>query len=140
MNDLLRKIGPWIDQAIYAGITVYALFHWQWSAHYLVGISLTFVGFTLWTIAKLQLGASFAVWAQAKRLVTTGLYSKIRHPIYFFGGIAILGLFVAWGRLVPLVLFLAFYTTQLLRMKKEEAVLEQAFGDEYRRYKASTWF
>lgn len=139
MTCLLKKLGPWVDQAIYAGFGIFALAHWQWNAHYLAGITLTIAGFVLWTIAKIQLGSSFTVRARAKKLVTTGLYSKFRHPIYLFGGISILGLFVAWGRLIPLVCFLVFYSTQLLRIKKEEAVLEQAFGEEYRRYKTTTW-
>jgi protein-S-isoprenylcysteine O-methyltransferase Ste14 len=29
---------------------------------------------------------------------------------------------------------------QLVRARKEEAVLEAAFGEEYVRYKAGTWF
>jgi protein-S-isoprenylcysteine O-methyltransferase Ste14 len=73
-------------------------------------------------------------------LVTTGLYSKVRHPIYLFRGIAFLGLFIAWGKLIPLLCFLLIYPLQILRARKEEKVLEQAFEEEYRRYKASTWF
>jgi protein-S-isoprenylcysteine O-methyltransferase Ste14 len=55
-------------------------------------------------------------------------------------GIAFLGLFIAWGKLIPLVCFLLIYPLQILRARKEEKVLEQAFGEDYRRYKASTWF
>jgi protein-S-isoprenylcysteine O-methyltransferase Ste14 len=33
-------------------------------------------------MARVQLGTSFAVSPQAKELVTRGLYSKIRHPVY----------------------------------------------------------
>ena len=73
-------------------------------------------------------------------LVTKGLYSKFRHPIYLFRGIAFLGLFIAWGKLIPLLCFLLIYPLQILRARKEEKVLEQAFGEEYRRYKAGTWF
>jgi protein-S-isoprenylcysteine O-methyltransferase Ste14 len=97
-------------------------------------------GFALWMVARAELGASFAVRAKASELVTSGLYSKIRHPIYFFGGIAIAGLFIALGKIVPLTIFVLGYSTQFLRIKKEEAVLEQAFGEDYRRYRASTWF
>jgi protein-S-isoprenylcysteine O-methyltransferase Ste14 len=91
-------------------------------------------------LARVQLGKSFAVRAQAKTLVTAGLYSKFRHPIYLFGEIAYLGLFISWGKLVPLLCFLLIYPVEILRARKEERVLEQALGEEYRRYKASTWF
>ena len=74
-------------------------------------------------------------------MVTTGLYSKFRHPIYFFGELAFAGLFLAWGELIPaLAFFVLTCPTQIVRSRKEEAVLEKAFGEEYRQYKASTWF
>jgi protein-S-isoprenylcysteine O-methyltransferase Ste14 len=39
-----------------------------------------------------------------------------------------------------LILFFLFYPFyQFLRARKEAEILEKAFGDEYRRYKASTW-
>jgi len=98
------------------------------------------LGLALWVLARLQIGKSFSVSAQARKLVTTGLYSKFRHPIYYFAGVAFSGLFIAWGRLYPFLIFLVMYSVQILRMKKEEAVLKRAFGDEYRRYRASTWF
>jgi protein-S-isoprenylcysteine O-methyltransferase Ste14 len=107
---------------------------------YIVGIGMAIFGFALWVLARIQIGESFSVSAQAKALVTTGLYSKLRHPIYVFAGIAFLGLFIAWGKPLPLVGFLIVYSMQIFRIKKEEAILEEAFGEEYRRYRGSTWF
>jgi protein-S-isoprenylcysteine O-methyltransferase Ste14 len=98
------------------------------------------LGFALWMVARVQLGKSFSVRAQARALVTTGLYSKFRHPIYLFGELAFAGLFIAWGKLIGFLYFVLVCAVQILRIRKEEAVLEQAFGEEYRRYKASTWF
>jgi protein-S-isoprenylcysteine O-methyltransferase Ste14 len=87
------------------------------------------------------LGKSFTVTAQARKLVTTGLYSKIRNPIYFFGGVAFLGVFIAWGNPYALGGVAVLYSAmQLSRARKESAVLEEAFGEDYRRYKANTWF
>jgi protein-S-isoprenylcysteine O-methyltransferase Ste14 len=40
------------------------------------------LGFILWTVGRFQPGHSLTVSAQAKRLVTRGLYSRIRNPIY----------------------------------------------------------
>jgi len=114
--------------------------HGPWNTRRVIGISMAVIGFSLWMLARVQLGRSFAVRPQAKALVTAGLYSKFRHPIYLFGGIAYLGLFISWGKLIPLLCFLLIYPVEILRARKEERVLEQAFGEEYRRYKASTWF
>jgi len=59
--------------------------------------------------------------------------SKFRHPIYLFRGVAFLGLFIAWGKLIPLACFLLIYPLQILRARKKGEVLEQAFGEDYRR-------
>jgi protein-S-isoprenylcysteine O-methyltransferase Ste14 len=61
-----------------------------------LGICRTVVGFPLWLTAHVQLGASFAVGAQAREPVTQGLYAKIRSPIYLFGSIALAELFCSW--------------------------------------------
>ena len=97
-------------------------------------------GISLWALARVQLGSSFSVTPQARRLVTTGLYSKFRNPIYLFGGIGYLGLFIALGNWPALALFAVLYSYQIPRVKREEKVLEAAFGEQYRRYRASTWF
>ena len=131
----------WIDLAVFLGSGVFVCSQWQWTVRYLVGIGMAVVSFTLWMLARIQLGSSFSVRAEAKALVTTGLYSKLRHPIYLFGGLAYLGLFLAWGKLLLTLAFLALIIpTQIVRLRKEEAVLEKAFGDGYRRYRANTWF
>ena len=88
----------------------------------------------------LELGKSLAVTAQAKKLVTSGLYSKIRNPIYVFGSCTIVGLILTVGRPIWLLVFIAIIPLQVWRTGKESSVLESAFGDEYRTYRASTWF
>ena len=130
----------WIDVLFFFGFGVFVIYHEPWNTRGLVGIAMAVVGFGLWMLARIQLGGAFAVRAQANALVTTGLYSKFRHPIYLFGGIAYLGLFISWGKLIPLLCFLLIYPVEILRARKEERVLERAFGEEYRRYKAGTWF
>jgi len=130
----------WIDIAVFLGFAVFVCSQWQWNGRYLLGIGMAVVSFALWMLARVQLGKSFSVRAEARALVTKGLYSKFRHPIYLFGELAFLGLFLAWGELIPaLVYFAVLVPTQIRRSKKEEIVLEQAFGDEYRRYRAGTW-
>ncbi len=135
------KLLYWIDALIFLAFGVFVISHGLWNTRYAIGITMAVVGFGLWTLARVQLGGAFAVRAQAKTLVTTGLYAKFRHPVYFFGGIGYLGLFIAWGKLIPSVCLLLFYLLlQIPRARKEDKVLEQVFGEEYRRYKASTWF
>jgi protein-S-isoprenylcysteine O-methyltransferase Ste14 len=106
----------------------------------IIGICLLAGGFILWTTARFQLGKSLAVTAQAKKLVTKGLYSKFRNPIYVFGSCVIAGLILVMGRPVWLLVFLIIIPLQIWRAGKESSVLEAAFGEEYRKYRAGTWF
>ena len=136
----MTKVMFWIDLPIILGFGAFIVSQWQWDFRYLMGLGLALAGCTLWGLARVQLGKSFSVRAEAKALVTTGLYSRFRHPVYVFGGVAYAGLFLAWGKLIPGLVFALIYPIyQTLRARKEDAILEQAFGEEFRRYKAGTW-
>ena len=111
-----------------------------WTAMQAFGMCSMIAGFVLWTTARVQLGKSFTVSAQAKQLVTGGLYSRIRNPIYVFGSCVIVGLILVLGRPIFLLIFLVVIPLQIWRARKESSVLEAAFGEEYRKYRAVTWF
>lgn len=111
-----------------------------WGAMQIAGMVLAAMGFILWTVARFQLGASFAVSAQARKLVAHGLYSKIRNPIYVFASFVIVGMILVSGKPVWLLIFALIIPLQIWRARKESGVLEAAFGEEYRRYRAKTWF
>lgn len=111
-----------------------------WTPLQIAGMSLIVVGFVLWTIARFQLGASFAVKAEARQLVTRGLYSRIRNPIYVFGSWVLAGAILVFGKPMWLLIFFVLIPLQIWRARKESAVLEAAFGEEYRNYRAGTWF
>ncbi|MDQ2835692.1 MAG: isoprenylcysteine carboxylmethyltransferase family protein [Acidobacteriota bacterium] len=111
-----------------------------WSTPRLVGAVIVAASLPLFVIARWQLGTSFSVRAKAGALVTTGLYSRIRNPIYLFGGLVTVGLSLfasVWG---PLVVAAVLLPLQASRVRREESVLAQAFGEEYERYKRQTWF
>lgn len=111
-----------------------------WGNMQIVGACLLLIGFVLWTVARFQLGASFTATAQARQLVTHGLYSRLRNPVYIFGSCVIAGVILVVGRPVWLLVFLLIIPMQIWRGRKEAQVLEAKFGDEYRRYRAGTWF
>jgi protein-S-isoprenylcysteine O-methyltransferase Ste14 len=72
--------------------------------------------------------------------VTTGIYARIRNPIYVFGGLWTAGLLIFAHRPWWLLIFGVLIPLQRLRVRKEEQVLEAKFGDTYREYKRKTWF
>lgn len=137
-------IGKHVVLTLVVGGAIGALL-WQhpptaWSALPVTGVSLMIAGFVFWTVARFQLGASFAVRAEARQLVTRGLYSKIRNPIYVFGSCVMAGGILVFGKPVWLLIFLLVIPLQIWRAGKESVVLESAFGEEYRKYRAGTWF
>ncbi len=110
-----------------------------WTPMRIAGAVIGLPSFALLILARIQLGGSFSVGAKAQALVTHGLYSRIRNPIYVFGGLTIAGVFLFFR--VPKFLWLlaALIPLQIYRAGKEERVLAAKFGDEYRAYKARTW-
>jgi protein-S-isoprenylcysteine O-methyltransferase Ste14 len=112
----------------------------DWTALRIVGLVLMVAGFVFWTIARFQLGAAFAVRPEARKLVTQGLYARIRNPIYLFGSWVLAGGMLVFGQPAWLLLFVVLIPLQIWRARQESAVLEAAFGEQYRKYRAGTWF
>jgi protein-S-isoprenylcysteine O-methyltransferase Ste14 len=112
----------------------------DWNGVTIVGAAIAGVSLVLLVVARLQLGASFSVQAKAKKLVTTGLYSRIRNPIYVFGELLLIGVSMLVERWEILLLAAVLVPMQIARARKESRVLAAAFGEEYARYKAGTWF
>lgn len=129
-----------LDAAFYLVLATFVVRLWRDDLRHWIAMPISFSAFVLWMVARQQLGASFAIRAEARKLVTTGLYSKIRNPIYFFAGIAYGAPLIAGGWYLGLLIFLILYTHQLFRIRNEERVLREAFGEEYLAYRARTWF
>lgn len=87
-----------------------------------------------------SVGIVISVKAKAKKLVTRGLYSKIRNPIYVFGMVMIVGLALVVQLPALWVIAAIIFIAQVVRARREAAVLEAAFGEEYREYRRKTWF
>jgi len=106
----------------------------------IVGLSIAIPSFVLFILARIQLGRSFSVEAKATSLVTTGLYSHIRNPIYFFGALMIAGIIVWTTKPVLFLVFVVLIPLQIYRSREEERVLTEEFGESYLEYKRKTWF
>ena len=131
-----------ITLVVIVGMTVWLAMHVgsvAWTPVKMVGGVMAAAGVVLLLVARMQLGASFSVAAKAKKLVTTGLYAKIRNPIYVFSAMFLVGLVIVSERWLLLVA-VALVPMQVARARREEQVLREAFGEEYVRYKAGTWF
>ena len=96
------------------------------------------VGFTIW--ARWILARSWrpcwmadAALKAGHKLVQTGPYAMVRHPIYSGMLLAASGMVIVLGEVRALVLLFGIELL-LKRIGREEAVLRTSFPDEYRAY------
>jgi protein-S-isoprenylcysteine O-methyltransferase Ste14 len=95
------------------------------------------IGNMLAVLAVLDLGRSLSVMPEARKLVTEGIYSIVRHPLYLSEAVAMFGMFLQFRSVTALVIVLIEYFWQIRRMGWEERILEQAFP-EYEAYRRGT--
>lgn len=105
------------------------------------GLVLGLIGLAGVIVARYTLGRSFSVRPKATALVTTGIYSRIRNPIYISVEVLLIGIAIMVWNLYLLLLFLVVIVPmQAWRARLEAQVLEEKFGDEYQEYRRRTWF
>ena len=104
-----------------------------------VALGVTSVGLFAWTHAVL--GRFWSPYLQIRpghRFIADGPYARIRHPMYsaIVGWMISLGLVTAnW---IPLVFATLSALNFMLRIRGEEKMMLQQFGDEYREYMKRT--
>ncbi|HZQ22737.1 MAG TPA: isoprenylcysteine carboxylmethyltransferase family protein [Terriglobales bacterium] len=129
-------------QAVAAAVLLAVIAFWPgpWNTERWCGAVLAASSLILLFTARYQLGKNFAVKARARELVTAGLYSKIRNPIYVFSSLMIIGFIMVVQKprlwIIPLIVI----PLQIVRAHREARVLQAKFGDEYRSYRNKTWF
>ena len=79
------------------------------------------------------LGRSISLMPEARKLVTSGPYTIVRHPLYLGEGIALAGTVILYLSPWAVALFAAQICCQLYRIRYEEEVLTVAFP-EYEAY------
>jgi len=105
-----------------------------------IGFFLGLLGLAGVILARYTLGRSFSITAKATALVTTGIYSRIRNPIYVSGIVSVTGVILILRQPLLWLLLLVIIPMQIIRARREARVLEGTFGDAYREYRRHTWF
>jgi protein-S-isoprenylcysteine O-methyltransferase Ste14 len=138
-----QAVGRWIRLTMVA-CAVFVLF-WvrrdaPWTPMQIAGACVIVPSLLLWMTVQFQLGDSFSVRPQARALVTHGIYSRIRNPIYVFSTFFLAGVCLFVEKPIFLLGLLILIPAQIARARKEAQVLEEKFGDAYREYRRKTWF
>jgi protein-S-isoprenylcysteine O-methyltransferase Ste14 len=145
--DMLLVLPPGLAMSVIP--LIYVLTSWLGFADYRLPAGAGCVGAAvfaaaLWLLwrSHADLGTNWSPWpgvAPGQRLVTSGVYRHVRHPMY--------GAHLMWGIAQPLLLQnwvagLAMLATTLplvlVRTPNEEQALTECFGDEYRSYVSRT--
>ena len=103
------------------------------------GAGLAAISFALVVVARLQLGKSFALTPRANDLVTHGLYSRLRHPMYIFADLTVCGIALAVHRWQVLLLLVILLPLQARNARTERKLLQEKFGERYENYRRATW-
>jgi len=98
------------------------------------------------SLVILGVGLSIGALVQLKglenveRLVTTGLFSRIRHPMYTGFLSWIVGWSMYYGALTSFIFGVIAVGNILYWRRLEEGTLELQYGESYRVYRKNTWF
>ena len=103
----------------------------------MVSTMLILIGSAGAVVALSQLRRSFSMMAEARRLVTSGPYRFVRHPLYLAEELAIIGIFMQFASAWTALLLAVQIAFQLRRMHNEEVVLTETFP-EYAAYRRRT--
>ena len=90
---------------------------------------LGFLGNGLAVLVLRWLGRSFSIMSEARKLVTSGPYRFVRHPLYVTEEIAIFGIFLPYWTWVGATFFFLHLIVQVVRLNNEEKVLRAAFPE-----------
>ncbi len=103
-----------------------------------IGFILMIMGMGFNLLVRRELGKNWVPLSkttEGQELVTSGIYSKIRHPFYASILILFLGVAVIALNVYALLFYILFIIAVIIRIKKEEKKLIDKFGDEYKVYR-----
>ncbi len=103
----------------------------------LVANVIIIIGIVFSIFALGSLGKSFSIIPQARKLIETGPYRVVRHPLYVGELIGVFGLVLASVTFLKIAIFLLLVVLQVYRAFQEEKLLANVFP-EYRAYSSKT--
>ncbi|MFB0543673.1 MAG: isoprenylcysteine carboxylmethyltransferase family protein [Candidatus Bathyarchaeia archaeon] len=107
----------------------------------MVGLFLFLSGVVIAWKAKMTLGENYFRTLRIRenhQLIKQGIYKRIRHPIYLGAIMYTMGIPLFLSSLYGSIIMLGLIPCTIYRIKLEERMLIEKFGDEYREYISKT--
>ena len=126
----------WPEGILWASVLLPDLIRW-------FGVAAGAIGVAMLAWVHHALGRNFAaslhIRTEGHRLVTSGPYRWVRNPMYTSLYIILISFFLVSANWAIGLAWLTGYTVLMIsRVPKEEALMEQKFGDEYRAWAERT--
>jgi len=107
----------------------------------LSGFILTLIGMYINFISRRDLAQCWLPLSNSASdtfLIKTGIYARVRHPIYLSVLIFLLGVALIGSNFYSLLFFVTLIVALIIRIRKEENALIAKFGEEYNEYARAT--
>jgi len=101
------------------------------------GFALGLASLGLWTWTQAALGTMWSAQLQLREkhhLVTTGPYARMRHPLYTAMCIWSIGVALVTANWIFVAMAVMVMAVLIARVPREEQMMIEQFGDEYRQY------
>jgi protein-S-isoprenylcysteine O-methyltransferase Ste14 len=135
-----------LEHLVPLALTILSAYFWVTFLDYdlirILGMIINIVGLIIWWSAKITLGENWDAGygkPKIKQFVTRGVYSKIRHPLYWGINLTLLGLILLYTKVWFLIISLLIIVFFFYRMRVEDKYLLEKLGEEYRNHKVKTW-
>ena len=154
MKRAKRSETPWerVQHVVPVLVSFWLLFERQWPLLDLrllpetpgvlwAGVLVTALGVGIGVWARLSLGTNWSGMVTLKKgheLIRTGLYKRIRHPIYTGILVGFLGTELIKGQVRGLLGFLILWLSFYFKARREENFLRQEFGEGFEEHARHT--
>lgn len=112
---------------------------WSWNQlTFFTGAAIMLAGLAFAVWARIHLGRNWSSTVALKedhKLIRSGPYRFVRHPIYTGILAGVLGTGIAVGQVNLFIAFVLFSFSCWLKSRFEETLMVQAFGDQYIQYR-----
>jgi protein-S-isoprenylcysteine O-methyltransferase Ste14 len=136
-----------LEHLVPLALTIFSVYFWFNKFHqnwiYFIGLIINIVGLLIWWSAKITLAENWDAGygkPKIKKLVTQGIYSKLRHPLYWGINLTLIGLCLIHLDIFLIIASIIIVIHFCWRMRVETNFLIKNLGKKYIDYKNKTWF